>query len=299
MPRRCDVKVLIATDGSAGAEEAAWLLAHLPHRDTLDVLVLSVVPDYGVHGSVEVVEWMKAAIEAERKRAEEATQRIAQMFDGADAHVETLAREGHVSKTILEEAAARGTELIVIGAKGHSALERVLLGSVSDSVATHAHCSVLVVRPTGLKDREHDTLRLCLAFDDSEPSRFAIKQISEFKWRENTQVDVVSVLQLPMAYTDVPFDFDLNEMREALKQKVDQVIEQLSPVVGQARGHVLDAVHVGNALTQFAEENQIDLMVMGDTGKNLLERFLMGSASRYVLRHAHTSVWIARRPQTS
>jgi len=80
---------------------------------------------------------------------------------------------------------------------------------------------------------------------------------------------------------------------------VDQVIEQLSPVVGQARGHVLDAVHVGNALTQFAEENQIDLMVMGDTGKNLLERFLMGSASRYVLRHAHTSVWIARRPQTN
>ncbi len=293
------MKVLIATDGSSGAEEAAWLLAHLPHRNTLEVTVLSVVPDYGVHGSVEVVEWLKAAMEAERKRAEEATERIARMFEGADARIETLVRQGHVSKAILDEAKSRNTELIVLGAKGHSALERVLLGSVSDSVATHAHCSVLVVRPTGLKEREHDTLRLCLAFDDSEPSCFAIEQISQFQWRDNTQVDVVAVLQLPMAYTDVPFDFDLNDMREALTQKVDQVIERIKPVVGKARGHVVDAVHVGNALTQFAEENDIDLMVMGDTGKNMLERFLMGSASRYVLRHAHTSVWIARRPRGS
>ncbi|GIX00618.1 MAG: universal stress protein [Pirellulaceae bacterium] len=291
------MKVLIATDGSASAEEGAWFLAHLPHREHLDLSVISVVPDYGVHGSLEVVEWMRAAVEAEKAKAEEAVQRIAQMFEGADADVETCVLEGHVPHVLLEEAAKREVDLIVMGARGHSALERVFLGSVSDTVATHAKCSVLVVRPTGLRTRDHEKLHLCVAYDDSQASRWAVEQLKQFEWRQNTICDIVSVLQLPMAYTDVPFDFDLNEMRETLKERLAAIADELRPMVAEVHTHVVDAVHVGNALTQFAMDRKVDVVVMGDTGKNALERFMMGSASRYVLRHAHASVWIARRPR--
>ena len=47
---------------------------------------------------------------------------------------------------ILDEAESWGADLIVIGSHGYSRWERVLLGSVSQSVVSHAKCSVEVVR---------------------------------------------------------------------------------------------------------------------------------------------------------
>ncbi|HXY10263.1 MAG TPA: universal stress protein [Terriglobales bacterium] len=48
--------------------------------------------------------------------------------------------------TILEEAKTCGADLIVLGSHGRHGFERFLLGSVAETVATHAHCSVAVVR---------------------------------------------------------------------------------------------------------------------------------------------------------
>ncbi|MGH3107143.1 MAG: universal stress protein [Rubrobacter sp.] len=39
--------------------------------------------------------------------------------------------------------------MIVIGSRGFGGMKRALMGNVADSVVRHAHCPVLVVRPTG------------------------------------------------------------------------------------------------------------------------------------------------------
>ena len=77
--------------------------------------------------------------------------------------IETLVSEGHPGSTIVNTAKERDIDLIVIGAVGHSTIDRMLLGSVSAFVATHASCSVLVVRPTGLREAAHPSLRPCIA----------------------------------------------------------------------------------------------------------------------------------------
>ncbi|MBA3952678.1 MAG: universal stress protein, partial [Rubrobacter sp.] len=41
-----------------------------------------------------------------------------------------------------------GAGLIVIGSRGFGGMKRALMGNVADSVVRHAHCPVLVVRPT-------------------------------------------------------------------------------------------------------------------------------------------------------
>ena len=55
-------------------------------------------------------------------------------------------REGAPADEIMESARKCGADLIVVGSKGHSALETFLIGSVSQKIATYAPCSVLVVR---------------------------------------------------------------------------------------------------------------------------------------------------------
>jgi len=53
---------------------------------------------------------------------------------------------GPPRSVILDEAEAWGADLIVVGSHGYRAWERLLLGSVSQAVVSHAKCSVEVVR---------------------------------------------------------------------------------------------------------------------------------------------------------
>ena len=57
--------------------------------------------------------------------------------------------EGQPDKVLVEMAGEWGADAIFVGARGHRFMERILLGSVSSALATHAHCSVEVVRPGG------------------------------------------------------------------------------------------------------------------------------------------------------
>jgi len=57
-----------------------------------------------------------------------------------------VVREGGVAPTLMEEAKEWGADAIMIGARGHRLAERILLGSVSGTVAARAQCTVEVVR---------------------------------------------------------------------------------------------------------------------------------------------------------
>ncbi|MGA7647033.1 MAG: universal stress protein, partial [Terriglobales bacterium] len=54
--------------------------------------------------------------------------------------------EGDPRGSILDEAKAWGADLIVLGSHGRHGWDRLLMGSVAESVAMHAHCSVEVIR---------------------------------------------------------------------------------------------------------------------------------------------------------
>jgi nucleotide-binding universal stress UspA family protein len=52
----------------------------------------------------------------------------------------------HVSESILNYSANEDVDLIVVGTKGRTGLERFLMGSVANGVIQHSHCPVLLVR---------------------------------------------------------------------------------------------------------------------------------------------------------
>ena len=288
------MKILLATDGSRFAENAAAFLAHLPHSQKLDLVILSVAETPLLHGSQEVVSWIKSNQEAEKKNCESACKSAAEMFTGANANVSWMTTEGHVAKRIVKCANDIDADLIVVGAKGHSLLSRVLLGSVSDFVARHADCSVLVVRHPVLGEKERKELSICVAHDFSAPAEFAATQIAEFDWRHNTQFRAVSVLPIPKSYIDLPIPFDTESVRRAAEESLDDFAESLEALSSDISTHVVEAEHTGECIVKFAERNETDLIVMGGTGHGLLDAFPLGGVSNFVLNHANCSVWIAR-----
>lgn len=289
------MKVLLATDGSKHADAAVRLLARLPHDEHLDLTVLAVTPALEMHGSMEVVEWMRRSEKLERERAAENCERVERCFDGANATVRTLVVEGHAGQEIVSQAETLGVELIVVGSLGANLVSRVLLGSVSDFVATHARCSVLVVRPTADEAMVHRELKLCIADDESAPAAFAMEQLSKFKWGSQPHIALVNVLLSPLAYTDMPVVIDTAALQADMLKLLEERASRLKELSPDVTTHVVHAAHVGDGIVSFANQHQSDLIVAGNTGRGLLARFLMGSVSRYLLRHAPCSVWIARQ----
>jgi nucleotide-binding universal stress UspA family protein len=286
-------KVLLAIDGSKPAHEAAALLAHLPHPDRLDLTVLSVVQRPFIHSSYATGELLEKAFERDKELAAETFREVAQMFDGANADVRHEMREGPIGEAIVESAKKSACDLIVVGAKGHSQIGRMLLGSVSDHVATHATCSTLVVRPTDVHEVGRP-IRVCLAYEGAGSAVAALEEIAEIPWRTGTDFHLLSVATYLSDFVGERRDFDESDVAEQYYSDLRQAKQRLSEVAPNAQTHLIRSDHIGEGIVAFAEDNHVDLVVVGETPRSAMNRFLLGSTSRYVLRHAPCSVWVTR-----
>lgn len=136
-------KIMVPTDGSNSAFLAGKHAVYLAKKLDAGVLVLNVVDSdlafhSGLHYADEVSQLEKSGIEA--------TASIKKLCGDAGVPSEEIMAKGAPAKKILEVARDRKADLIVMGTVGMSAVERVLLGSVSDHVSRQADCPVLLVR---------------------------------------------------------------------------------------------------------------------------------------------------------
>jgi len=292
------MKILLPIDGSQPANDAVQFVKSLAQNCKVDVLVLKVSYDpTNLSMQPLVPEWTEQnAIRTETilKNAKQELQEICQSV--------TLLREsGATVPCILNQAEMLKADLIVMGAKGHSAISRILLGSVSDSVATSAKCSVVVVRSN--EDSGVDFKRIVMGFDQSVASREAVTELEQWNLPSDREIDIVSVALQPYVYVgdgymDAPIMVDpkqVDRMEEVAERMASQIADHFPHT--QVKSPV--AAHIGEAIVQTAEEDDAGLVIVGDTGQGLIGQWLLGSTSKYVLRHAPCSVWISRHHWTT
>lgn len=143
--------VLIATDGSPSSLEAAraasGILKAADHVTLISVLTEIPGDDAGgFEGSVYSAEEQDALWKREMAAAGEELERTAATL--TSAQIDKRIEAGDVGGTVCRVAAELDVDVIVVGSHGRGAIERILLGSVSEQVVRHAPCPVLVVRPT-------------------------------------------------------------------------------------------------------------------------------------------------------
>jgi universal stress protein A len=85
-------------------------------------------------------------LEDEKQPARALVEQIAAELSRAGFTAKTEVRIGDVTETVLERAAGWHADLITVGSHGQKSIHNFLLGSVAESVARRAGCSVAIVR---------------------------------------------------------------------------------------------------------------------------------------------------------
>jgi Universal stress protein UspA and related nucleotide-binding proteins len=132
------MKILLAYDGGDPARRALELTAELAHKFGANVAVVSVVP---VHpGRVPIDPWDDAPVHA-TQLAEAKQLLVAQGIEPV-----LIEQAGDPAVTIERIVQDGGYDMVVVGSRHLGAVSRVLQGSVSEHVATHAAATVVVAR---------------------------------------------------------------------------------------------------------------------------------------------------------
>ena len=156
---------MISTDGSKDAEYAAHYGMSIARRYNAKVYACNIVDsrnkilerhittvDETGKGRVlgETINFSEAIIKRMRehllKDAEKIADGVRNIADKKGVNVETIVRDGNTASEILKIVKTKDIDLIVLGSHGRGSISKMLVGSVSEKIASTARCSVLVVR---------------------------------------------------------------------------------------------------------------------------------------------------------
>lgn len=135
--------VLIADDGSEEAWSAVEVGTDLALRYGARATLLTVIHHPAYPATVGEVQ--EADLE-QREFAERVQRRAIEYAEPLSLHLDPVVTSGHPVEAIVEYARKHAVDLIVMGYRGMSNLQRFFGGSVSDRVVDHAPCNVLIVR---------------------------------------------------------------------------------------------------------------------------------------------------------
>jgi nucleotide-binding universal stress UspA family protein len=140
--------ILLATDGSPHADLAADVAVDLAQSTGSQLHVVAVGRTFP--GAV-YDDYAEARRDDLRNEAQEMLDEQVRKIEEADGTVAAthLKMDEERDEAIVHLAEDIGAGMIVIGSRGFGGMRRALMGNVADSVVRHAHCPVLVVRPTG------------------------------------------------------------------------------------------------------------------------------------------------------
>ncbi len=293
------MKALLAIDGSRESANALDTACSLVWPAGSRLEIVTVVPaDTELLGGP----WMYASYDLlplVRDRLREDAHRL---VDEAAALIrrpglEVVGRvlEGRAATLITEVAKRTGTQLVIVGARGHGTLDRLLLGSVSAEVVDHADCPVLVARRS-------TAWRVLVATDGSPDAELGVRLVSDTGIFRYATARVVNVIDVPAAWwlgfgdtaaTVEAFSSLAGESHAHGRRVTEDAVARLRSAGIEAEGAVCE----GPAPTEIvarAEAWGADLIVVGTRGHGLLKRLVVGSTARTVVQHAPMSVLVVR-----
>lgn len=282
-------KILIATDGSEASEKAADFGIETLKFEGAKVYAVYVI-DTASYGSVPMDEKKLKRIEQLEEMGRKATSYVERKAKDAGMEAESIVLQGNPAEEIVDFAEEQRVDMIVVGSLGKSGIKRFMLGSVSEKVVRRAKIPVLVVRE---HKEEKPYKQILIAADCSKATEKAVDFGIEIARLNGAKVYAVHVID-PI-FNDLMEEAWAENAYEQFKKIGREAVSYVEEKGKAAGMEVESAVLEGNPaekIVDFAEEQKVDMIVVGSLGKSGYEQFAIGSVSAKVLRNAKVPVLI-------
>ena len=286
-------KILFATDFSAYAERVLDCIAGFP--GARDVILVHIIEDTrSPRGGGEIGGELYRTGENNLLREEK-------------RHLENLSRSLRVTtavKTssdtagaIIDTAKEMGVSLIVIGARGNSLVEGVLLGSVSKAVLRKSRTSVLIMRHNITGDIKGETYhkfcpgilsRVLCPTDFSEYSDNAITLASRM-----TGIKEVILLHI---VSQGETEDEIKDAIQKAETRMGEIRDGLAAQGIKARA-IVRTGSPAHEITRIADEEDVSVIWMNSYGKGWFRELLLGSTASTVAMNAKQPVLIIHKPE--
>lgn len=239
---------------------------------------------------------------APRERVLEEMRRVVDRAAGS-ARTSVVAESGDPRTVIVDQALTAKADLIVMGTHGHRGFQRLMLGSVTESLLRTAPCPVLTVPPNERTAASQVTFtRVLCAVDFSPSSLQAVGFAVDLARQAEGRVTLVSALEwLAEEEPRSLAHFNVPEFRGLLARNTEDQLRALAAGESSQTSSAIETLVVfGRAHRQIlrvAEEQSVDLIVMGAQGRGGLSLALFGSTTQQVVRSAACPVLIVRGVQ--
>lgn len=278
-------KIIVAIDGSETSLHALRESFRLATNEKSWITVVAVVPPY--QGDLDMV-GIGNILSLMRKPAEEAMTKAKVLASQERALIKTILEEGETHERIIDLAAAEKADLIIMGRKGATHLERALIGSVTARVIVYSHRDILVVPNHTIVGWEN----ILVATDGSKFSSVAVEHAINFAQSYGGQLTVVSVVDVPAElYGESP------QLVDDLVDRAKSYVEAVQNLAKSQGVAVKTFVREGSAyetITKLSKKERAGLIIMGSHGRTGLNRLLMGSVTEKVIGNASCPVLVVR-----
>lgn len=138
-------------------------------------------------------------------------------------------------------------------------------------------------------------MRILVPLDDSDPARAALEHALEtFPEADVTVLHVVNP-SVSAYQSDAPYNFP--RAVELEEEKAEALFETVRELAAEHGGSIETETVVGSpprGIVEFAEENDVDGIVLGSHGRSGVSRVLLGSVAEQVVRRAQVPVTVVR-----
>lgn len=205
------------------------------------------------------------------------------------------ARLGRAWEVVRERCSELAPDLVVVGSRGLSAMQRAFIGSNADRLLRALELPVLVVHE-GVDPPER--LHALVATDFSQDSARSLQALAQVFGRARLRLHatVLHVATPPQLvdYADIPIapSFDWTGVEEAARRGLDEFARPLAALGVDVHPVVLRGSPARSILAE-AKDMHADLVVLGRRPSGTLERWLLGSTAERVLHGAPCAVLTA------
>ena len=279
-------KILVPMDGSEASKNALKQSFKLAFDEKMWITVVAIDPPY--LGDIDLV-GISNIKDVLKGKGSEILEEARGIAAEENASIKTRHEEGEPFAKIVEIAEEENCDLIVMGRRGLTGIERTLMGSVTAKVIGHFTGRTLVV--------PHDSALgwgdILLAYDGSKYSEAALSEAIDYAKSYKGSLKIVNAV-----YTNDEFIANAPDIVDKMVQKAKDSLESAKEKAVKEGVEAETFVREGepyDVITSLAEELKTNTIIMGSRGKTKLGRILMGSVTSRVIGYAPCPVMVINK----